>query len=631
MRLEVAGARRRALAADAALALFVMLAVGMLIVPLPTPLLDVLLASNLALACVLLFTALYVPHALALSTLPTLLLVTTLYRLALNVSSTRLILLQADAGRVIRAFGDFVVRGNYVVGGVVFLILTLIQYLVIARGSERVAEVGARFSLDAMPGKQLAIDADLRAGALDVETARARRAAIEHESQFYGAMDGAMKFVKGDAIAGIVIAVISLVGGTGIGVGMHGLTFLQSLQRYGLLTIGDGLVAQIPSLVISTAAGLVVTRVAARDHARSLGEDVAHQLASQPRVLAAAAAFLALLGVVPGLPALPFLLIALLLGAGAYAAANAARMAPDAHGSSASQAHDDAGFEIALGTKLAQAVRDGKLDGALRDVTQQHAATLHDTLGAELPAATLRTHAELPANGYALRLHGLTLLRGEAPANLALFPALLDTELPGLLRERARELLGLDDVRRKLDALAQHKPTLVRSLVPNPVSVATLTEVLRRLLDEGVSIRPLARILEALAAEPDRDAARDPARLTERARAALREPIVEASLHDGVLRVHRVDPLIEDAVRDAVRACSPGQALPLPAELARDIVRAGARARAEHAGAQVLVTQPELRRALWQLLAPELRGIRVLSYAELPTGVRVEERAPIAP
>ncbi|MCS6857561.1 MAG: flagellar biosynthesis protein FlhA, partial [Sandaracinaceae bacterium] len=264
--------------ADVVLAAVVLLIVGMMVVPLPTILLDVLIAANISLGVLMLLVALYVPDALAFTAFPTLLLVTTLYRLALNVSSTRLILLQADAGAIIKAFGQFVVRGNYVVGAVIFLILTLIQFIVIAKGSERVAEVGARFTLDAMPGKQMAIDAELRTGAIGQDEARRRRKQLQRESQFYGAMDGAMKFVKGDAIAGIVITAINLIGGLAVGVLMRGMNAIDAIKVYGLLTIGDGLVSQIPSLLISTAAGIVVTRVASEDENRSLGAEVGAQI-----------------------------------------------------------------------------------------------------------------------------------------------------------------------------------------------------------------------------------------------------------------------------------------------------------------------------------------------------------------
>src|SRR4051794_8006077 len=272
----------------------------MMIVPLPTPLLDLLISVNIAAAVTLLLVAIYVSDALKIATFPTLLLLTTLFRLALEVSATRLILLRADAGEVIRAFGNFVVAGNLVVGAVVFLILTLIQFIVISKGSERVAEVGARFTLDAMPGKQMSIDAELRAGHIDHTEARRRRAMLARESQFFGAMDGAMKFVKGDAIAGIVVLLTNIVGGLVIGVVQKGMDLGAAARTYTVLTIGEGLVSQIPALVISTAAGIIVTRVTSEDEGGQLGRDVGAQILAHPKALAIAAALMALLAAVPG-------------------------------------------------------------------------------------------------------------------------------------------------------------------------------------------------------------------------------------------------------------------------------------------------------------------------------------------
>src|SRR3954451_19991578 len=299
--------------AELGLALLVISVVAMMIVPLPTWLLDVLIASNLSIAVAILLVVLYVPDALAIATFPTILLLTTLFRLALNVSSTRLILLQANAGDVIKAFGTFVVRGNYVVGAVIFLILTIIQFIVIAKGSERVAEVGARFALDAMPGKQMAIDAELRSGAIDGSEARARRRMLVRESQFYGAMDGAMKFVKGDVIATLLITVVNILGGLAIGIGQKGLEPVAALKRYGLLTIGDGLVTQIPALLIATGAGVLVTRVASEEADTPLGAELAGQLFGQPQALRVGSFFVLLLSLIPGLPIVPFLVIGALL------------------------------------------------------------------------------------------------------------------------------------------------------------------------------------------------------------------------------------------------------------------------------------------------------------------------------
>ena len=306
--------------ADLFLAGVVVAIVAMMVVPLPTPLLDLLLSVNIAAAVTLLLVSLYVGDALKIATFPTLLLLTTLFRLALEISATRLILLRADAGEVIHAFGNFVVAGNLVVGAVIFVILTVVQFIVISKGAERVAEVAARFTLDAMPGKQMSIDAELRAGHIDAREARARRAALARESQLFGAMDGAMKFVKGDAIAGIIVLAVNVVGGLVIGVLQRGMDVGAAARVYTVLTIGEGLVAQIPALLVSTAAGIIVTRVASEDDGAGshLGRDIGKQLLAQPKALAIAAGMLGLLAVVPGLPAAPFLALAAAMGAIAW-------------------------------------------------------------------------------------------------------------------------------------------------------------------------------------------------------------------------------------------------------------------------------------------------------------------------
>ncbi len=303
---------------DIVLAFIVVAIVGMMIVPLPTLLLDVLLTANIALSVMMLLISLYVPNALRLSVFPTLLLITTMFRLALTISTTRLILLTGDPGEVVSAFGNFVVQGNYVVGAVIFIILVIVNFIVISKGSERVAEVAARFTLDAMPGKQMSIDADLRSGAIDMEEGKRKRRDLERESSLFGAMDGAMKFVKGDAIAGIIITVVNIVGGLIIGVMQRGLPIGDAAKKYTLLTIGDGLVGMIPALLISTAAGIIVTRVAGEEEGNHLGKDVGTQLTAHPKAIAIAAAMLVVMAIIPGLPTIPFLLLGGAAGSGAF-------------------------------------------------------------------------------------------------------------------------------------------------------------------------------------------------------------------------------------------------------------------------------------------------------------------------
>ena len=620
-------ARRRY--ADTVLGALLLGIVALMIVPVPTALLDVLLAANIAVSAVLLLVAMRITNGLSFAAMPTVLLVTTLFRLALNVSSTRLILLQADAGRVIAAFGDFVVRGNYAVGGVVFLVLTLIQYVVVARGAERVAEVGARFTLDAMPGRQLAIDSDLRSGAFSVDEARARRRTLDRESQFYGAMDGAMKFVKGDAIAGIVITGVNLIAGVGIGVGMRGLDVGHSLRVYGLLTVGDGLVCQIPSLLVATSAGLVVTRVASAEDGAALGLDVGRQLFGDRRVLTMAAVFLALLAVVPGLPALPFALLAVLLGATSYGLSRGQPRAEDAAQHHAAVA--DAPF-AALGIALSPALAQRLLGPAapwLAHALDAEGRQLNERLGLVLPAVALRTDATLTGASYRVLLSELPHERAELPAapgnDDRAVAQQLAARLTAVVLRNPAEVFGLAQTQRLLDELERTEPALVRTLVPKPVSLPLLCDVLRRLLAEGVTIRPLAQILETLAQEAPR--ALSAAKLTERVRVRLARHLIHTYAPLGTLRVHRLDPLIEDAVRDGLQPGGDG-APALPPDQARDVVAAvRAAVGSASGGGGVVLCQSDLRRALRALLEAELPDVAVLAYDELTSEVVVEHGA----
>jgi type III secretion protein V len=317
---------------DIALAIVVISIIGMLIVPLPTFLLDVLLTVNISLSVIILLMTIYIPGALQFSVFPTLLLITTMYRLALTVSTTRLILSTGDAGEVVYAFGNFVARGNFVVGGIIFVILVIVNFIVIAKGSERVSEVAARFTLDAMPGKQMSIDADLRAGSIDMDEGKRKRRDLERESQLFGAMDGAMKFVKGDAIAGIIITVVNIIGGLAIGVAQKGMSVGDAAKKYALLTIGDGLVGMIPAILISTAAGIIVTRVGGEEEGAHLGKDVGGQLIAFPRAIAIAAGMLIVLGLIPGLPKIPFFIMGGLAGFGAYRLMNKDKKKPEGAG-----------------------------------------------------------------------------------------------------------------------------------------------------------------------------------------------------------------------------------------------------------------------------------------------------------
>ena len=616
--------------------------VAMMIVPLPTWLLDVLLATNLSLSVAILLVVLYVPDALAIATFPTVLLLTTLFRLALNVSSSRLILLQANAGDVIKAFGGFVVRGNYVVGAVVFLILTVIQFIVIAKGSERVAEVAARFVLDAMPGKQMAIDAEVRSGTIDGNEARRRRRQLSRESQFYGSMDGAIKFVKGDVIASLVITVVNILGGLAIGVGQKGMPAIDALKRYGLLTIGDGLVSQIPALVLSTAAGVLVTRVASEEPDTPLGEELAAQLFGMPKALKVAAVFVVLLAMVPGLPAVPFLVIAAALFF--VARARSKQMAKDAQreateprvaqvgtrraGSETSFVPMVVPWSIEVSEDLAMLLDEGvSEDGTERESLRGAALGLRERLfadlGVPLPAPRVRAVLGLPARSAVVSLF-------EVPARVVPVPdGLNDTQAvvavtevaAELLRTRASDFLGLAETQRLLDELEQFAPATVRNVVPKPVSLTLLTDVLRRLVEERVSIRDLRAILEALASVAATE--KDPLNLTELVRAQLRRAMTfRLTRGANQLGVLLIDPIIEDTVRRAVTRTPAGAFLTLAPAAARDVVASLRRAVTEAAAqgataAPVFLTQPDIRRFVRKLLESDLPDATVVSFAEL--------------
>lgn len=638
--------------AELGLALLVISVVAMMIVPLPTWLLDILIATNLSLAVAILLVVLYVPDALAIATFPTILLLTTLFRLALNVSSSRLILLQANAGEVIRAFGTFVVRGNYVVGAVIFLVLTIIQFIVIAKGSERVAEVGARFVLDAMPGKQMAIDAELRAGTIDGNEARRRRRILSRESQFYGSMDGAMKFVKGDVIASLVITVVNVLGGLAIGVGQRGMPAVDALKRYGLLTIGDGLVSQIPALVLSTAAGVLVTRVASEDPDTPLGQELAGQLFGMPKALKVAAGFVLVLALVPGLPGWPF---AVLAGALFLIARtrqgqierndrrDATELTRPIAPTGARRAAEVpfvpivVPWSIEVSEDLASVLddppdvdtdADETARGGLRSEGLATRSRLFSELGVPLPAPRIRAVAGLPARHAVISIFEVpakVIAMPEGASDASIVRVTSDAALD-LLRARAGDFLGLAETQRLLDELEQFAPATVRNVVPKPVSLTLLTDILRRLLEERVSIRDLRAILEALASLAASE--KDPLTLTELVRGQLRRALTFRLTRGATqLGVVLVDPTIEDTVRRAIQRTPAGAFLTLPPAAARDVIaslkRAGEEAIAQQQqqgsapSALVFLTQPDIRRFLRKLLETDLPDATVVSFAEL--------------
>ena len=633
---------------DAALALGVIAIVGLMIVPLPTWLLDVFLAMNISLSVAILLVVLYVPNALAIATFPSLLLITTLFRLALNVSSSRLILLQADAGDVIRAFGTFVVRGNYVVGAVVFLILTIIQFVVIAKGSERVAEVAARFALDAMPGKQMAIDAELRAGAIDGQQARRRRNELTRESQFYGAMDGAMKFVKGDVIASLVITLVNIIGGLAVGVLQRDMAAGMALKRYGLLTIGDGLVTQIPALVLATSAGMLVTRVASEDGRASLGQELAVQLFGTPKAMRVASVFVLLLALVPGLPLVPFLVIGVVLWV--IAAIRERQLARHAREQELqelrpTQATAAKGvsfvpvvtpWALHVGTELESMVDDFSQDGRLvlgiRSRMLQVRERLFAELGLPMAPAVVRVSEQLPAQRVVLSMFevpfGAVDVQGVSCSDAL---ASIEVFVSRSIRFKARDYMGIAETQMLLDQLDQVAPALVRQVVPKPLSVTLVTEVLGRLVEEGISVRNLRAILHALATAGPTE--KDPVILTEMVRAHLRDATTfQLTAGAKQLSAFVLDYTIENLVRDAIQQTPSGTYLALAPDQCRAIVQAIVRTisevRARGAGRDlsplVLLTQPDIRRFVRKLTESDLPDLKVVSPTELVPQVTLD-------
>jgi flagellar biosynthesis protein FlhA len=672
----------RARIAQVGVPLLMVAVVVMMVVPLPKVLLDLLLAANLAVAVVILLTSMMVRRALDFSVFPALLLVTTLVRLALNVSSTRLILLHADAGKVIEAFGNFVVGGNLVVGLVIFLILVVIQFAVITSGSGRVAEVSARFTLDAMPGKQMAIDADLNAGLITDTEARLRRSEVSREADFYGAMDGASKFIKGDAIAAIVIVLINLVGGFVIGVAQHQLPVGEAMSTYALLSVGDGLVSQVPALLISVASGIVVTRVQT-DGDGGLGGDVATQLARSSRALRIAAVAIAVLGLLPGLPKLQFLALAGLLAVlgSRRAASDAAQSAADATPPPEPEPPDEnAGLlesmrveplELELATDLLDLL-DPARGGSLMDRVRALRKRIAGELGLVVPPIRTRDQVALPPQTYAIQVHGVEAGRGEAPRGHSLvlgdgesgltaglpgrrtvdpvfgLPAVwvqtevadvlagegatvidrasvIVTHLSEVVRRHAADLLSRQDVSALVDTVKEVAPALAGEVGADGLTLAEVQRVLRDLLDEGVPIRDLTRVLEAVTGKARET--RAPEQLVEAARHTLGPQICASAATLGTIAALTFEPLLEQSLLEAVRTGDAGSWLavdPVRMEALLEGV-GGAVQAAEQAGHRpVICCAAQLRPAVRRLVATARPDLRVLSYAELSRSVTVE-------
>ncbi len=676
------GLRRLLRHTDLLAAVSVVMVVTMLVVPLPSALLSLLITINIAGALTIVCATMYLGKALDFASFPSLLLLTTMFRLAINVSVTRLILTTGDAGSVVKAFGEFVVSGNVIVGLVIFLILVVIQFVVVTNGAGRVAEVGARFTLDAMPGKQMAIDADLNAGLITDQQARERRADIAREADFYGAMDGASKFVKGDAMAALIITAINLVGGIVVGMLQRHLGFSEATHQYSLLTVGDGLAAQIPALLISVATGIIVTRAASD---RDLGSDIANQILGQRKAPLVAAAAIGLFALIPGLPKLPFLLIAAIFGAIGWAVRNGLPGATDADvaaRAAAAQASlpkpgdepmSEVGvdaLELAIGFGLVPLVDGGSGGSLLRRVSmirRQLAGDLgivippvriHDQLGMESHEYVFNVRGSEVARGRIMPGHLLAMDPGDASGKLQGIPtrepafgleavwvqesaraeaealgytvvdaeSVIATHLTETIRAHAAEVLTRQDVRALLDKLKETNAAVVEEVVPEALSLGEIQRVLQALLAEGVPIRDLGTIVEAIGDKAR--TTRDTSLLSEYARQALGRAITAPHLDEQLrLQAITLDPAIEQEVSTSITQTTDGEYLAMDPPRAQAIVTA-LRAQVEHATARgarpVLLCSARIRRHLRRLIAQAQPHLAVCSYNEIAPGIDVE-------
>jgi len=648
--------------------------IGLMILPLPMVAIDALVALNMLIGVGLLLIAIYIPAPVAFSSFPSVLLLTTLFRLALSIAITRSILLNADGGRIIDTFGNMVVGGNLIVGLVVFLIITVVQFIVVAKGAERVAEVAARFSLDAMPGKQLSIDSDLRSGLLEKDEARRRRRLLEVESQLHGSLDGAMKFVKGDAIAGMVIIVINLLGGLGVGVMMHGMSLDDATHTYSVLTIGDGLVAQIPALLASISAGLIVTRTAGDEDERNLGAIIAKQISSEPRVMMIVGCIALGMMLVPGFPIVVFLPIGIIMvGMSSWRMrervgflrklfkvpeSQAELLPPDVADTDALMPPPALLLEVHM--SALQALGSTQVRNLFRLVV----GSLREEYGVPLPKPALRAGLNLPHQGYALYAYGVRIgygvLKSESvflPGRAAL-PArsyeegALSTEVitgfPGrwverdsshgvtvlepsqMLREHIRLALerhlslfvGIQETSNLSNGLSRDYPDLVREML-RVVSPQRVADVLKRLVEERVPIRQLRDVFEAITDAASRE--KDIVLVAEYVRMSLRRHLsYRYADDDHVLRVLVARPELEERLRSSVHNGPAGMQLAVEPDLAaRLLAQIGDYARGEHGASMVLLSSMDVRRHLRKLTEAEYADIPVLSYQELVPDLRL--------
>jgi flagellar biosynthesis protein FlhA len=675
----------------------------LLILPVPPVLLDLLLTGSISISLLTLLVILYLRTPAEFTGFPTLLLFITLFRLALNVASTRLILLNGYAGHIIQAFGNFVVQGNYVVGLVIFLILVLINFIVITKGAGRIAEVAARFTLDALPGKQMAIDAELNAGLIKEVEARNRRRALEEEADFYGAMDGASKFVRGDAIAAVLITLINVIGGFAIGIAQKGMTVGEALQHYTILSIGDGLVSQVPALITSTAAGILITRATAKN---DLGRELGRQLLFYPKALTILSVMLGIMAIVPGLPMLPFLTLAIITGLLSYSihrhgtpelnSANSPTAAMGMHGKSTDAKAVGASAATAAEVKAADKIEnlltldtlqielghglvsmaDARKGGDLLERVTGVRRNFATDMGMLIPPIRLRDNLQLGPNEYRFLLKGnpfaqgqlvpghwlamnatnsKTILKGQPTvepvfqlpatwvttverknAEIAGYtvvdaPSVLVTHLSETIKRHCHEILTRQDVQVLLDNLKQTNPAVVNELIPTPLSIGQVQRILQNLLAEGISIRNLAGILEKVG---DQAAfTKNPDELSEHARRALGSQLTKPFQNEtGGLRVITIDPRLEQQLTQGVRQSPSEIALIIEPKLARHVVEVLTKFVQQmlSGGHQpVILCAPQLRLAFRRFFESTFSNLAVLSYAEIPARIQIQNAAVI--
>ncbi|MDY6296383.1 MAG: flagellar biosynthesis protein FlhA [Schwartzia succinivorans] len=665
---------------DVIIAAAIITIVLMMIIPLPTMLLDLLLCLNVTLALTIVLVTIYNVEALDLSVFPSLLLLTTLFRLALNVSSTRLILLEGYAGEVITAFGNFVVGGNAVVGFIVFVILIIIQFIVITKGAERVAEVSARFTLDAMPGKQMSIDADLNQGAITDAEARKRREKIQREADFYGAMDGASKFVKGDAIAAIIIIIINITGGFIIGMVQRNMTVTQALQNYTLLTVGEGLVNQIPALMISTATGIIVTRAASEGN---LGSDLVTQLFRNSRVFFIVSGVLILMAIVPGLPGIPFTCLSLLAAFIGYSLKKSQAETEETTTTAKQEKKKQEAtkpenivsllqvdpMELEIGYSLIPLVDTGQGGDLLERIVMIRRQCALE-LGLVVPTIRIRDNIQIKPNAYIIKLKGIEIAKGELMLDhyLAMNSGTVFEEVPGIettepafglpalwiaeaqreqaelngytvvdavsvlathltevIKAHADEILGRKETQDLVENLKKANPSLVDEVIPELMNVGEIQKVLSNLLRERISIRDMGTIFEVLA-DYGR-ATKDTDILTEYVRHAMARQITQQNIQNNVIPCVTLDPAIENRIAGAVQRTDRGSYVSMEPDVMQRLLTAlnTELTKLTNMGYQpIVLTSPAVRPYFHNLVERSIQGIIVLSHAEIEQSVELQ-------